>query len=129
MKVLVTGATGEIGTHVTGRLLADGVVVQALCRSRSDALPREVEVMPGDLTAPHTLERAVAGMDAIVHCAAWLGGGGRALHCRINVGGTHALLAAAQHARIGRLVHLSTVAVYGRKDDERIVRHADGYDP
>jgi nucleoside-diphosphate-sugar epimerase len=129
MKVLVTGATGNVGRHVTARLLADGVTVRALCRATPDALPREVEVAAGDLTAPHTLERAVAGMDAIVHCAAWLGGGGRALHCRINVAGTHALLAAAQRARIGRLVHLSTVAVYGRKDDERIVRHADGYDP
>ena len=129
MKVLVTGATGNVGRHVTGRLLADGVAVRALCRSRSDGLPREVEVVPGDLTAPQTLERAVAGMDAVVHCAAWLGGGGRALHCRINVGGTHALLAAAQRARVGRLVHLSTVAVSGRKGDGQVVRPAEGYDP
>ena len=129
MKVLVTGATGEIGRHVTARLLSDGVAVRALCRSRSDALPREVDVTPGDLTAPETLEGAVAGMDAVVHCAAHLGGGGRALHGRINVGGTRALLAAAQRARVGRLVHLSTVAVYGRKGDGQVVRPADGYDP
>src|SRR5262249_54769141 len=43
--------------------------------------------------------------------------------------GTHALLAAAERAGVGRLVHLSTVAVYGRKDDEQVVRAADGYDP
>jgi 2-alkyl-3-oxoalkanoate reductase len=129
MKVLVTGATGDVGRYVTARLLADGVAVRALCRSRSDALPREIEVMHGDLTAPQTLERAVTGMDAVVHCAAHLGSGGRALHRDINVGGTRALLAAAQRARVGRLVHLSTVAVYGRKGDGQVVRPADGHDP
>jgi nucleoside-diphosphate-sugar epimerase len=129
MKVLVTGATGDVGRHVTTRLLADGVAVRALCRSGSDPLPREVEVTLGDLTAPQTLEDAVAGMDAVVHCAAHLGGGGRALHCRTNVGGTRAVLAAAARAGVGRLVHLSTVAVYGRKGDGQVVRPADGYDP
>src|SRR5262245_51133843 len=102
MKVLVTGATGEVGSQVTARLLADGVAVRALCRSRSDGLPCDVEVTPGDLTAPETLERAVAGVDAVVHCAAHLGSGGRALHARINVEGTRALLAAAQRARVAR---------------------------
>src|SRR5262249_58949840 len=62
-------------------------------------------------------------------CAAHLGGGGRALHAQINAAGTRALLAAAQRAGVGRLVHLSTVAVYGRKDDGQVVRPADGYDP
>jgi len=129
MKVLVTGATGDVGGFVTTRLLADGVAVRVLCRSGSDRLPREVEVARGDLTAPQTLERAVAGMDAVVHCAAHLGGGGRALHAQINAAGTCALLAAAQRAGVARLVHLSTVAVYGRKDDGQVARPADGYDP
>ena len=129
MNVLVTGATGDVGGYVTTRLLADGAAVRVLCRSVSDRLPREVEVTLGDLTAPQTLERAVAGMDAVVHCAAHLGGGGRALHAQINAAGTRALLAAAQRAGVGRLVHLSTVAVYGRKDDGQVVRPADGYDP
>jgi len=129
MKVLVTGATGDVGGFVTTRLLADGVAVRVLCRSGSDRLPREVEVTQGDLTVPQTLERAVVGMDAVVHCAAHLGGGGRALHGQINAGGTRALLAAAERARVGRVVHLSTVAVYGRKFDGQVVRPADGYDP
>ena len=129
MNVLVTGATGDVGGYVTTRLLADGAAVRVLCRSGSDRLPREVEVARGDLTAPQTLERAVAGMDAVVHCAAHLGGGGRVLHAQVNAAGTRALLAAAERAGVGRLVHLSTVAVYGRKDDGQVVRAADGYDP
>src|SRR5262249_2639646 len=129
MNVLVTGATGDVGGYVTTRLLADGAAVRVLCRSGSDRLPREVEVAGGDLPAPQTLERAVAGMDAVVHCAAHLGGGGRALHAQVNAAGTRALLAAAERAGVGRLVHLSTVAVYGRKDDGQVVRAADGYDP
>jgi UDP-glucose 4-epimerase len=47
----------------------------------------------------------------------------------VNVGGTRALLAAARRAHVGRVVHLSTVAVYGRKGDGQCVRPADGYDP
>jgi nucleoside-diphosphate-sugar epimerase len=129
MKVLVTGATGNVGRYVTTRLLADGMAVRALCRSESNPLPREVEVTRGDLTVPRTLERAVAGIDAVVHCAAHLGDGGRALHCRINVEGTRALVAAAGRARVGRFVHLSTVAVYGRRDDGQVVGPTDGYDP
>ena len=129
MRVLVTGATGDVGGYVTTRLLADGLAVRVLCRSGSDRLPREVEVALGNLTAPETLERAVAGMDAVVHCAAHLGGGGRTLHARINAAGTRALLAAAERTRVGRLVHLSTVAVYGRKDDGQVARPADGHDP
>jgi nucleoside-diphosphate-sugar epimerase len=128
VKVLVTGATGDVGRHVTDRLLADRMAVRALCRSVPDGLPGAVEVVHGDLTAPETLDLAVVGMDAIVHCAAHLGGGGRDLHRRVNVGGTAALLAAAQRAQVGRVVHLSTLAVYGRKCDGQFVRPADGYD-
>jgi 2-alkyl-3-oxoalkanoate reductase len=129
VKVLVTGATGEVGRHVTARLLAGGAAARALCRTEPHALPRDVEVARGDLTEPQTLEPAVAGVDAIVHCAAHLGDGGRALHCRVNVGGTRALLAAAHRAHVSRVVHLSTVAVYGRKGDGQVVRPADGHDP
>ena len=129
MNVLVTGATGDVGGYVTTRLLADGVAVRVLCRSGSDRLPGEVEVTQGDLTVPQTLERAVVGMDAVVHCAAHLGGGGRALHGQIYAGGTRALLAAAERAHLGRVVHLSTVAVYGRKGDGQVVGPADSYDP
>jgi nucleoside-diphosphate-sugar epimerase len=129
MKVLVTGATGDVGRHVTERLLAAGMAVRALCRSVPDGLPGGVEGVHGDLTAPETLDPAVAGVDAVVHCAAHLGGGGRDLHRRVNVGGTAALLAAAQRAQVGRVVHVSTLAVYGRKCDGQFVRPADGYDP
>ncbi len=129
MTVLVTGATGDVGRHVTERLLADGMVVRTLCRAAPDGLPGSVEVAHGDLTAPETLDPAMTGVDAVVHCAAHLGGGGREVHRRVNVAGTMALLAAAQRARVGRVVHVSTLAVYGRKGDGQLVRPADGYDP
>src|SRR5262249_59548439 len=84
MNVLVTGATGDVGGYVTTRLLADGAAVRVLCRSGSDRLPREVEVAGGDLTAPHALERAVAGMDAGVHLAAHAGSGGGTRHAQVH---------------------------------------------
>lgn len=129
MRVLVTGATGDVGRPLTARLLADGITVRALCRAAPDALPHDVEVAPGDLETPVRIAAAMAGVDAVVHCAAHLGGGGRALHRRVNVGGTLAILEAARRARVSRFVHLSSVAVYGRKDDGRLVEVSDGYDP
>ncbi|MFF1482535.1 SDR family oxidoreductase [Streptomyces sp. NPDC058301] len=65
--VLVTGATGTVGRHLVGRLLAHGVRVRALCRSPERAaalLPQGVEIARGDLTDSATLESALRGVDA-----------------------------------------------------------------
>jgi len=129
MKILVTGATGDVGREVTARLLEDGLAVRALCRAAPDGLPLGVEVASGTLESPAQLAAATRGVDAVVHCAAHLGNGGRTVHRHVNVTGTRAVLAAAQDAGVRRVVHLSSVAVYGRKDDGQTVSPADGYDP
>lgn len=129
MKILVTGATGDVGREVTARLLEDGLAVRALCRAAADGLPPGVEIVSGTLESPAQLAAAMRGVGAVVHCAAHLGSGGRTVHRRVNVTGTRAVLAAAQDAGVRRVVHLSSVAVYGRKDDGQTVRPADGYDP
>ncbi|MFE9045558.1 SDR family oxidoreductase [Streptomyces sp. NPDC007818] len=65
--VLVTGATGRVGRVVIDRLLDAGVPVRALTRRPEAAtgLPAQVEVHPGDLTAPETLDAALNGTRAV----------------------------------------------------------------
>ncbi|MDA2809096.1 NAD(P)H-binding protein [Nocardiopsis sp. RSe5-2] len=64
--VLVTGATGSVGRHVVGRLLARGVTVRALTRDPASAgLPAGAEVLAGDLARPQTVRPALEGADAL----------------------------------------------------------------
>jgi uncharacterized protein YbjT (DUF2867 family) len=59
-RILVTGATGNIGREVVAQLRAGNFAVRALSRNPSAAnLPDGVDVVPGDLTAPDTLDRAL----------------------------------------------------------------------
>ena len=101
--VLVTGATGFVGSAVARAALARGMRVRVLLRKTSDrsnlaGLP--VEEAIGDLTDPASLTRAVAGCDALMHVAAdyriWVPDPAAML--RANVDGTVALLTAAQTA-------------------------------
>ena len=118
-SVLVTGATGFIGGHVAGRLVALGYPVRVLVRDRSrlgSDLAGRVEVVEGSLADRAALARAVAGVERIFHCAAdvktW---DRRENYLAANVEGVANLLAAIGEKNPGlrRLVHLSTVDVYG----------------
>jgi uncharacterized protein YbjT (DUF2867 family) len=65
-RILVTGATGNIGREVVAQLRADNVAVRALSRNPSSAnLSDGVDVVAGDLTAPDTLDRALDDVDAV----------------------------------------------------------------
>jgi nucleoside-diphosphate-sugar epimerase len=113
---LVTGATGLVGTHVVHRLQRDGWDVRALVRdaARAGALSRAgVQLATGDILEPTSLGRAARGCDVIVHAAAAVTptGGWEAFQ-RPNVEGTQNIITAATTAN-ARLVHVSSVAVYG----------------
>src|SRR5689334_17577684 len=65
-RILVTGATGNVGRQVVAQLLATDAQVRALTRNPDAAgLPPEVEVVRGDLTVPATLDRCLDGVDAV----------------------------------------------------------------
>jgi uncharacterized protein YbjT (DUF2867 family) len=64
-RVLVTGATGNVGRHVVSELRGRGIGVRALTRSpRPAGLPEDVEVVVGDLAAPETFAAELDGVDA-----------------------------------------------------------------
>ncbi|HYD54791.1 MAG TPA: NAD-dependent epimerase/dehydratase family protein [Gemmatimonadaceae bacterium] len=113
---LVTGATGLVGAHIVERLLAEGWSVRALVRDvgRAGWLSRlDVGLVTGDVLDQPSFVRAAAGCDHVFHCAAAITarGGWRDFQ-RINVDGTRNAIAAASRAK-ARLLHLSSVAVYG----------------
>jgi UDP-glucose 4-epimerase len=118
MKVLVTGGSGFIGSHVVDRLEADGhepVIFDLVPSAYHD--PRHVATIVGDLTDRETALRAVRGCDAIIHLAAVADVSDVVADPvradRVNVHGTQTMLEAARTADIGRLVYGSTVWVYG----------------
>ncbi len=111
MTVLVTGGSGLVGSHVIEALRARGTPVRGLVRRGSVA---GAEAIVGDVTDPDAWRRASAGVTGIVHAAALVVP--RAPFAefeRVNVGGTRLAVQAARSAG-ARLVHVSSVAVYGR---------------
>ena len=113
---LVTGATGLLGNHVVRQLQRDGWEVRALVRdaARAGALSRAgVALATGDTLEPTGFARAARGCDVIFHAAAAITPrGGWDAYRRPNVDGTRNAIAAASVAK-ARLVHVSSVAVYG----------------
>lgn len=116
MKVLVTGATGFIGSHLVQRLTGAGAEVRALVRESTDASRLEaagVEVLRGDLRDPEALRRSVADREVIYHLAKAPSGSPSRTLRTVNVEGTAGLARAAAAEGVTRLVHASTAAVYG----------------
>lgn len=115
---LVTGATGFTGSHLVRTLVREGERVRVIARSAARAreiLPKEVDVVEGDITAPGLVEAAMERVGTVYHLAAVYR---EAKHpdCRyreINVDASRRLLDAAVAARVRRYLHCSTVGVHG----------------
>jgi len=127
-RVLVTGAGGFIGSHLTELLARDGAAVRAFVRynSRGDAgllrqLPPDVhdavEIIAGDLRDTAAVDRAVAGCDVVFHLGAIISIPYSYRHpmetAETNFMGTLAVLLACRTHDVARLIHTSTSEVYG----------------
>lgn len=117
MKILVTGASGFIGSRLCRALHARGHSVRAFHRPSSNLLLLEglpVEQAIGDLTQPATLAAAMDGIEVVFHTAAWVGGSeqpGRLY--AVTVEGTRSLLDAARQAGVRRVIYTSSAAALG----------------
>ncbi len=135
--LLVTGATGLIGSHVAQRARAIGLRTRALVRAGSDSTLLDrwgIEKCEGELNDADSLVRAACGATLVVHCAAKVGNWGSVDDYRlVNVTGLANLLEAVEKAgSLRRLVHVSSLDVYENRDhhgsDETVEPGANGSD-
>ncbi len=120
--VLVTGATGLLGSHIAEKLTAQGYRVRALVRPSSDTGFLEglgVQLQRGNLTDPAVCDRAVRGISLVFHCAAKVGDWGSRNEFRAGgLDATRTLADAAARVGVERLVHISSTSAYGHPPDQ-----------
>jgi nucleoside-diphosphate-sugar epimerase len=127
MKILVTGATGKVGSRLAKRLSERGDQVRALVRDPARAVDlREarIELAEGDLLKVDSLAAAVRGVDVVVHCAAFFRGATPEQAQAVNDLGTQHLASAARAASVKRFIFTSTGLVYG-SNGGRLAREDD----
>jgi nucleoside-diphosphate-sugar epimerase len=116
MQYAISGGAGFLGLHLARRLLADGHAVRTLDVVPLDdaELERSVEELRGDVRDPESVHKLVHGAHVVVHSAAALPiQASRESIRSVNVGGTENVLRAAHEAGVGRVVFISSTAVYG----------------
>lgn len=136
MKVLLTGASGFVGSHILDRLRARGLETAVLLRPTSSRRfiehhRRDVEVRLGSLDDPDSLARALEGTTHVVHCAGCTRAIRNSDFDQINHLGTRNLVAAvnARRPQLRRLVHISSLAVTGPATPAKPARESDPLNP
>ena len=127
-QVLVTGADGFIGSHLTEALVRQGFKVRAFVYYNSfnswgwldhcgEDVKGQFEVFTGDIRDPHGVKGAMTGCDAVHHLAALIGipfsYHSPSTYVETNINGTLNVLQAARDLDISRIIHTSTSEVYG----------------
>ncbi|TCM44331.1 NAD(P)-dependent oxidoreductase [Kribbella sp. VKM Ac-2568] len=120
MKILLTGGAGFIGRHVHAQLLADGHEVRVLDSLRPDVhqtMPAVDNLIVADIRDGEAVDRALVGIDAVVHLAAKVGLGvdldDMDDYVSSNSLGTAVLLRQLGRRKVRRLVYASSMVIYG----------------
>jgi nucleoside-diphosphate-sugar epimerase len=127
-RVLLTGATGFVGSHATEAFVQAGYPVRALVRSHARARALDtpgIDFVVGSLEDEPALRAASDSVDTVVHLAALTHARSHDEYENTNVAGTRALLEAAIGAGVKRFVYLSSLAACGPAVDGRGVRDGD----
>jgi dTDP-glucose 4,6-dehydratase len=127
-KILVTGAGGFIGSHLTEELVRQGCAVRAFVRYNSSnswgwldyaepEITKSLEIVTGDIRDPHGVRQAMKGCDVVFHLAALISipysYHSPASYVETNVSGTLNVVQAARDLEVEKVVHTSTSEVYG----------------
>lgn len=125
-KVLVTGAGGFIGSHLTERLVREGAEVRALVHYNAlgscgwldrSAVRKEIDILSGDIADADSVRDAMRGREIVFHLAALIAipysYRAPASYVRTNIQGTLNVLQGARELGVSRVLHTSTSEVYG----------------
>ncbi len=127
-KILITGADGFIGSHLTEELVRQGYDVKAFVLYNSfnswgwldhapQSIKNQIEVYTGDIRDPHGVKTAMQGCDVVLHLAALIAipysYHSPDTYVDTNIKGTLNILQAAREIGIEKIVHTSTSEVYG----------------
>lgn len=137
-KVLVTGADGFIGSHLTERLIEHGCQVRAFVYYNSfgswgwldhvpDTVKNHLDVFLGDVRDPNGVKTAMQGCDVVFHLAALIGipysYHSPDAYVDTNIKGTLNVLQAARQLNVEKIIHTSTSEVYGTAQFVPITEH------
>jgi dihydroflavonol-4-reductase len=124
MKVAVTGASGHIGNCLVKELKKQGAGIKVLVyNSRIDPDEIDVEVIRGNLLEPESLDKLCDGVDVVFHLAAQIAIENRysAQVYETNVTGTKNIIKAANHARIRKFIHFSSIHAFHVESQDQML--------
>lgn len=133
-RVLVTGATGLLGSHTVRALLDSGHAVRAFVRTPEKAKRvfggqrGPLELVPGDIADVESVRAALEGCDGLVHCAAAVAAGAGQDARRLietNVGGARNVVGTAVDLGMQRILHVSSLAPLFRPDGGPITEDSE----
>lgn len=137
-KVLVTGATGFVGSALVRALLKHGDEVHILARQRGPEYPNleglPVQAHHGDVQYPESLKEALRGIETVYHAAAvyqffpWWKRKVPSID-KINIDGTRNVLEASKQAHVRRLVYTSSIITIGKSIGEALSNEETPYQP
>lgn len=128
MRILLTGSTGLLGSHIVYQLLQSEHTVRCLIRKEppggwSESMRRRVEWHTGDILDVYSLQDALAGMDAVIHAAGLVSFDPKQREhlYQVNAEGTANLVNMCLDQKVSRIVHVSSVAALGRTRDGQTI--------
>jgi len=113
-KILVTGGSGFIGSALVDYFCSEKELVRIFCRNNSkiDHLPDNIEVFRGDISNKDDVEKALAGVDSVYHCAGAMTGEWEDFY-RTNILGTKNLIEALKESSVSKFIYLSSLSIIG----------------
>lgn len=126
--ILVTGATGLLGSRICRYLSEQGREVVGLVRANSDTrlldpIKHQIKIITGDVLYPESMESHLPGVQSVVHCAAIVSfrSADKKKMMEVNIEGTSNMVNLALKYNIPYFVHISSVAAVGRFDEKEII--------
>jgi dihydroflavonol-4-reductase len=120
--IVITGATGLLGSVLAHHLISANVAVTGLCRTMpTGGLP--IKWVEGDVTDVHSLIKCFEGASCVVHGAALVSFAfrNRSKMFHVNVEGTANVVNACLQAKVKRLVHISSIAALGKPVNQKVI--------